>query len=173
MNIPQPPPMPAHQFNLQDESHLNLLSVFHYVLGGLYFLGIGFIVLHFMIMSTVFRMAPAMHSSSADPAPVVEIADAGTLTPPPMPTPAPEFPAEIMTFMMVFYVFFGFCALAMAIGNIMSATFIKKRKHKTFTYIISGINCLQVPFGTVLGIFTFIVLGRPSVQSAYDAKLRI
>jgi len=32
MNVPQPPPMPVTQINLQDESHLNLLAVFHYVI---------------------------------------------------------------------------------------------------------------------------------------------
>jgi hypothetical protein len=28
-----------------------------------------------------------------------------------------------------------------------------------------------VPFGTVLGVFTIIVLMRPSVQSSYEANL--
>jgi hypothetical protein len=58
MTFNQPPPMPARQLNLEDESHLHLLSVFHFVMGGLYTLGIGFIALHFFIMWMVMKMPP-------------------------------------------------------------------------------------------------------------------
>ena len=34
--------------------------------------------------------------------------------------------------------------------------------------IIAGINCLGIPLGTTLGVFTFIVLLRPSVQHVFD-----
>ena len=34
--------------------------------------------------------------------------------------------------------------------------------------VIAAINCLHIPIGTMLGIFTFIVLGRDSVRKLYD-----
>jgi len=38
-----------------------------------------------------------------------------------------------------------------------------------FSLIIAGINCVQFPFGTVLGVFTFVVLLRDSVRELYEA----
>lgn len=37
MTLNQPPPMPTHQINLEDESHLHLLSVFHFVINCTFF----------------------------------------------------------------------------------------------------------------------------------------
>ena len=33
---------------------------------------------------------------------------------------------------------------------------------------MAGVNCLSMPIGTTLGIFTFVVLLRPSVTALYD-----
>lgn len=50
--------MLARQLNLEGESHLHLFSVFHFVMGGLYALGIGVIALHFFIMWMVMKITP-------------------------------------------------------------------------------------------------------------------
>ena len=33
--------------------------------------------------------------------------------------------------------------------------------------IVAGITCLSVPIGTVLGVFTLMVLSRPSVKQMF------
>jgi len=33
--------------------------------------------------------------------------------------------------------------------------------------IVAGITCLSVPIGTVLGVFTLLVLSRPSVKQMF------
>jgi hypothetical protein len=38
-----------------------------------------------------------------------------------------------------------------------------------FSLVIAGLNCIQIPFGTALGVFTIIVLLRDSVREAYAA----
>ena len=183
--------MPVLQANLQDESHLHMLSVFHYVLGGLCVLGLGFIIMHFAVMSFAFGMASKTSSASIPATPPAAIEAPGemeiqtdavleteepaiepvTVAPTPASAPAhsPGIPKEIMTMMIGFYVVFGLIACAMATANFMSARYIKKRKNKTFSIVVAAINCLQMPFGTVLGVFTIIVLMRPSVQSSYEA----
>jgi hypothetical protein len=77
----------------------------------------------------------------------------------------------MMAIFIVFYVVMGAMLAAIATANFMSARFIKKRKHKTFSLVVAGFNCIQIPLGTVLGVFTIIVLMRPSVQSGYEANL--
>lgn len=46
----------------------------------------------------------------------------------------------------------------------------EEAKRKRATLIVSGLNCLQIPFGTVLGVFTLVVLLRDSVREAYEAR---
>lgn len=47
---------------------------------------------------------------------------------------------------------------------------LKKRKSRTFCMVVAALECLGVPYGTLLGVFTFIVLGRDSVTRLFDAK---
>ena len=42
---------------------------------------------------------------------------------------------------------------------------IAKRQKRTFVLVMAGVNCIWIPYGLLLGIFTFLALG------AEDAKL--
>lgn len=187
--------MPVHQFNSQDEAHLKVISICHYVMGGFYLLGIGFVILHFMMMSFVFKMAEAEHTrTTAAPVPLIlettlsapteEIAEGETsagspsellgippsAAAPPMVSSSAAFPKEIMPFFMIFYVAIGVFLVALCVCNALSGHYIRKRKNRIFSFIIAGINCMQFPLGTALGVFTFIVLTRESVKMAYSAN---
>lgn len=45
---------------------------------------------------------------------------------------------------------------------------LKQRRSLTFCQVIAGFSCLSLPYGTILGIFTFIVVGRPSVRQLFQ-----
>lgn len=47
---------------------------------------------------------------------------------------------------------------------------IRKRRWWTFCYLTGWGECLMFPFGTVLGIFTIIVLSRPSVKRLFGLR---
>jgi len=64
---------------------------------------------------------------------------------------------------VVFILLFGGAALA----RFWTARCIKQRKSRTFCMVIAGIGCLEFPYGTALGVLTFIVLGRPSVINKF------
>lgn len=49
-----------------------------------------------------------------------------------------------------------------------TARCIKNRRSRVFCMVIGGISCLEIPYGTALGIFTFNVLGRDSVRQAFE-----
>jgi hypothetical protein len=34
--------------------------------------------------------------------------------------------------------------------------------------VVAGISCISIPYGTVLGILTFLVLARPSIRAVFD-----
>ena len=179
----QPPPMPVRQINAQDEAHLTLISVLHFVMGGLYLLGIGFLILHFMLMSMVLQMAEAeSHAPPASPSAVIAVSPApatqeeaaALLVSPPVAVPtrptSPPFPKEILPIITTLYVVCGAFLIALCICNILVGLHMRKRKHRIFSFVVAGVNCLQFPFGTALGIFTFIVLSRVGVKMEYHAK---
>jgi hypothetical protein len=37
-----------------------------------------------------------------------------------------------------------------------------------FVFVVACCECLFMPFGTILGVFTIILLSRESVKSAFD-----
>ena len=66
-----------------------------------------------------------------------------------------------------FYIFAGICLLIALILNALSGIFMLKEKHRMFSLVVAGLNCLNMPLGTILGIFTILVLNRDSVQRLY------
>jgi 4-amino-4-deoxy-L-arabinose transferase-like glycosyltransferase len=57
--------------------------------------------------------------------------------------------------------------LASGICLLYSGSALRKRKRKTFVLIMAALNCLSVPYGTVLGVFTFLVLQRPEAKELF------
>ena len=47
---------------------------------------------------------------------------------------------------------------------------IKQRQWWMFCYLTGWGECLMFPFGTILGIFTIIVLGRASVKKLFGVE---
>jgi hypothetical protein len=47
------------------------------------------------------------------------------------------------------------------------ARFLEQRKHHTYCFVISILNCLSVPIGTILGVLTLVVMMRPTVQNLF------
>jgi hypothetical protein len=50
---------------------------------------------------------------------------------------------------------------------IATGRFLAKRRHYTFCLGTAGVECIFMPFGTVLGVFTIIVLVRESVRAMF------
>jgi hypothetical protein len=58
--------------------------------------------------------------------------------------------------------------MALAAAKLRTAFCIKGRKSRTFCLVVAGITCLGIPYGTTLGVFTFIILGRDSVERLFN-----
>lgn len=127
----------------QDESHLNLLSIFYYIFAGFALLGGCFLIGHYFFMNAI--MTGQMGGSNGQ-----------------LP------PQEFVMIMRAMYVVIGFFMVVGTALNIMAAVFLRRRKHRMFSMVVAGLNCLQFPFGTVLGVFTFVVLMRESVREGYE-----
>jgi len=57
--------------------------------------------------------------------------------------------------------------LAFCILLILSGRYLRRHVNYTFCLVMAGVACIFMPFGTVLGVFTILVLVRPSVKTAF------
>ena len=59
---------------------------------------------------------------------------------------------------------------ALAIASLLAGKYLKQQKNYTFIFVMAVINCMFAPLGTVLGIFTIIVLLRDSVKQLFNGQ---
>jgi hypothetical protein len=79
-----------------------------------------------------------------------------------------DFPPKLFGLLFVFVGgFFVLLGWSAAICTFISGRYLAKRRKRTFSYVMAAILCAFMPFGTILGVFTLIVLGRDSVQKMY------
>lgn len=127
----------------QDRDHLRLLAIFHYIFAALGICGLGFIALHYTMMTGVMAMEGAKNSA----------------------TPPPEAIMDVIIWVYVAMAAMFFIGMVL---NVLAAQFLKARRNRTYCMVVAGLNVLQVPFGTLLGVFTLLVLARDSVRQAFE-----
>ena len=175
-----PPPLPEDH---RDAEHVRLLSIFHYVAAGLGVAGLIGLALHFLIMRSFLgvmnnlpRNAPAKETKQPVAEPMTDpiTGEKLTETMPEVPVENvadveihPEVFTSAFSFLGLFYLVFGAFIIVKIVMNLMSARYLGQRKNKVFSMVTAALNCLSVPLGTILGVFTLIVLSRQSVDVTY------
>jgi hypothetical protein len=75
-----------------------------------------------------------------------------------------SLPTESMaTVLGVFGVIFFLVVASLAVAKLVVASCLRRRKSRMLCLVVAGITCLGVPYGTLLGVCTFLVLGRDNV----------
>ena len=141
-----PPAIPSASLPDRDAEHLRLLALFHFIKGGLDLLVVGMAIIQFTFMSAMFTRMKYSPGFKKDP--------------------PPEF---FFDFFIGIILFFGLVHLVSAVLNVMVGFFLEKRRHRTLSLVVAGLNCLHMPIGTLLGVFTIIVLNRDSVRAKFAA----
>ncbi len=131
----------------QDLEHLKLLSIFHYVMAGLACF-IPLLSLIYIGMGVGILTGSFGHSTPSS--------RSGDL-----------FGAY---FFIGFGVVFALVGVTGAVLNIVVGRSLARHERRTFCMVIAALNCLHMPLGTLLGVFTLIVLARPSVQALFEAN---
>jgi hypothetical protein len=140
------PSLPNASNTSKDAEHLKLLAIFHFIFAAMALLGIGFLCVHYMIMSTVMNNPKFWQGKETNG------------------FSHQEFFAAIRWF----YVFMGAFFIFGGLINLISGFFLMAKKNRMFSLVVAGVDCIQIPFGTALGAFTIIVLSRDSVRTLYD-----
>jgi hypothetical protein len=128
----------------QDQEHLRLLSIFHYIVGGVGCL-FALMPLFHMVFGLLFIYSPDTFGGDGGEAP----------------------PAFFGWLFFVMGLLFFLIGQAVSICIIVSGRFLARRARYLYSFIVGCIECIFIPFGTVLGVFTIIVLSRDSVKKLY------
>jgi hypothetical protein len=130
----------------RDREHLRLLAIFHYVTAGLAAL-FSFFPLLYTTVGIVFIFA-ARHGTAK---------------------PGEELPPEFLGWIFaVIGAALFVIGIAMAICILIAGRSLAHCKHYSFALVMACIECLFVPFGTILGVFTIVVLSRESVRVLFS-----
>ena len=129
----------------QDEQHLKLLSIFHYVLAGLAALISLFPVIH-LALGIMMVVIHGHHGPG---------------------TPEPEFVGWLF---IGFAILFILCGLTFSAFVFLNARLLSRKTHHTFCLVMAGVECLLIPYGTILGVFTILVLMRDSVKALFKTE---
>ena len=133
-----------------DEEHLKLLSLGYMVSAGItaFFSLFGLMYVFMGIMMSSFFSHMSETAASAGEQPPVFIG---------------------LVFACVGLAIF-LCMIAMAVAKFLVARYIKRRRSRIFCMVVAGISCLEIPYGTFLGVLTFVVLERASVARLFGSK---
>jgi len=130
----------------QDREHLQLLAIFHYVVAGLAAL-FSFFPLLYTTVGAVFIFA-ARHGTAK---------------------PGEDLPPEFLGWIFaVLGSLLFLIGIAMAICILIAGRSLALRKRYSFAFVMACIECLFIPFGTILGAFTVVVLSRESVRELFS-----
>jgi hypothetical protein len=133
-----------------DEEHLRLLSLFHYVSGGLTLVFSLFFGIWLGFMSAMLSMVPKqVHAGAGGNAP-------------PIP---PELP---MIFLLIFGSFFVL-GVVYGVLQILAGRWMARRRRRVLTIIVAIPGLAFIPYGLMLSLFTLLVLDRKSVKELYRA----
>lgn len=150
-SLPPPPAVPPEvQRAIQaarDEDHLRLLEIGFYISGvltALRFLWFGVIALLFTFggVATLFAKIPNNQNG-----------------------PPPSF---ILFFFAIVFATVLLLTLVFAALEIYAGICLKQRRHPVLIQIVAALYCISIPWGTALGIFTFMVLNRPTVKTLFS-----
>ena len=79
-------------------------------------------------------------------------------------------PAFIGWFFVAFASVFILVGWTFAILVLIAGRFISRRKHYMCCFVMGCVECVFMPFGTALGVFTILVLNRQSVKELFNPR---
>jgi hypothetical protein len=128
-----------------DREYVDILSIFHYVLAGLMALVGCFPIIHLGFGIAIVSGILEDHGQGP--------------------------PAFFGWFFIAVALFLMSLAWTLTVCLLMVGRKLSRRKSYMFCLVVAGIECVFVPLGTILGVFTIIALMRPGVKRMFGEKV--
>lgn len=146
---PAPPPAPPPQQLVdRDDEHLRMLSICHYVLAGINALFACIPIIH-VGMGTIFILMPPKGGAGGGP--------------------PPQLFGWIFVIIGAAAILIGW-TIALLVAY--AGRCLKERRRHTLCFVVACLMLMSFPLGTVLGVFSLMVLSRPSVKASFEAVKR-
>jgi hypothetical protein len=130
----------------EDSEQLQLLTLGHYILAGI---------------QALFGLAPIVHLGIG----------IWMLTSPEL-AKAKNGAAWFGVVFVAFALGWMLASWSLAACLVIAGRSLSQRKRRTFCLVVAAIVAMMcIPFGTVLGVFTIIVLLRPTVRDAFETRV--
>jgi hypothetical protein len=130
-----------------DCQYLNLLSFFNYVLGGIH---LSLLIVSLSYFFQAWRFASLYDSEQVRYASPVSLS------------------GLLLSYGLIIFL----VGLAYALMTLASGRCLKRRKGYGFSFTVACLQCISIPFGTILGIVTINILLKDSVRVLYQSHQR-
>lgn len=127
----------------EDLKNLELLGMFHYIVGGITALISCMPFLHVFMGLSMLSGKFFEESNGSGPPPIM---------------------GWMFVVMGGFFIVLGW---SMAVCIILAGKKLKQHKNRMYCMVVAGIECVFMPFGTVLGVFTLVALNKDSVKEIF------
>ncbi|MEY2560924.1 MAG: hypothetical protein QOG51_1339 [Verrucomicrobiota bacterium] len=144
---------------------LRLLALGFYVKGAVGAVVVSFFLIHFFMMLG-FSLMP--ESAWNPPAKSATTTRSSSVLPSPSPRPVNQGPP-----VMMFRIFAAVIGVIILLGwtfgalTIYAGRCVHYRTHRVFILVMAGLNCILIPWGTLLGVATFTLLQSPAGQREF------
>jgi hypothetical protein len=129
-----------------DQEHLRLLSIFHYIVAGIIGLFACFPIVHLVLgIAIVTGRLPTRPNQEGVP-------------------PAVGWLFIVLAGLMIV------AGWALVAALVVAGRSLARHTNYMLCLVVAAIECSFIPFGTVLGVLTIIVLLRPSVKQRFGRE---
>jgi hypothetical protein len=125
-----------------DEDNLRLLRIGYFISAGLTAVASIFILVYMLFFSFMLQMTK--------------------------PSGEAVIPSAIGRLIAVFGVLLVLFVVGFAVLQFLAGQRLAERRSRTFCMVVAALTCLSIPWGTFLGVCTFLVLLRPTVQRSFE-----
>ena len=130
------------------EHDLKLLSIGYYIQAGIAGFYSLFVLAYASFLGTIFRVVSR------------KLEEKGQQGIPPVFV---SLAATVIGIVLILVIVYTLCLF-------LAGQWIVRHRNRLFIYVIGAITCLAIPYGTVLGIFTFMVMQRPTAQMLFGGS---
>jgi hypothetical protein len=161
-------PSPGIERQIIALDRLRLLSLGYYISGAIGAAFVSFLLIHFFVLLGMSFIPESQWNTSPRSSSTMQQAS-------PVPSPSGSQSAKVNQGppTLMFRIVAGIIGVIIIGGwtlgalTVYAGHCIKKRKHKVFIYVIAAVNCIWIPYGTLLAIATIILFQWPEVQMEF------
>jgi O-antigen/teichoic acid export membrane protein len=162
-----PPALSDAEEQIIARERLRLLAIGFYVKGAVSAIFVSFLLFHFVFLLGFSFMPESAWNPPPRPATTIESV---SVSPSPSPSPRPVNQGPPVAMFRIFAAAIGFIILlgwTFGALTIYAGRCVHKRTHRLFIFIMAGLNCALIPWGTLLGVATFYLMQSPAARREF------